>query len=187
MVLFHCRVGAEGNWLSYASLKRDLLELKMDSEDLLTLPDSGKSVIESESNELSFADSESGAAASLPSNSEADKDQMNENFMQNGSVVGEENKDRELIVSTAAVQISVELAEKFDNQEKVHSISSVAHIENGCQTIEDRSPLANLKKEESSISNQDKKSNCILFFKSNSILISVHAKYLRINFLSTTG
>lgn len=170
----------------------------MDSEDLIQLPDSGKSGIESESNELPFADCESGVAASLP-NSEADKDQMNENFAYNRGNVGEKtkeaeklqmnenftlngggddeiSKDREMIVSTAAVQVSVQLAEQIAIQEKVHSRSSMVHIENGCEAVEDQSPLVDLKKEESSISIKDKDINCILFSMSNSNLISVHAK-----------
>ncbi|XP_063937481.1 uncharacterized protein LOC108196025 [Daucus carota subsp. sativus] len=133
----------------------------MDSEDLIQLPDSCKSGIESESNELSFADCESGAAAYLPSNFEAHKDQMNENSMQNGDDVGDKAKDSEMIASTAAVQVSFQLAEKVDIQEKVHSISSIVHVENGCQTVEDQSPQANLKKEESSIRNQDNDNNLI--------------------------
>ncbi|XP_074381836.1 uncharacterized protein LOC141723822 isoform X2 [Apium graveolens] len=153
----------------------------MDSEDLLQLPDSGKSGIESESNDLPFTDCESGAAASLP-NSAADKDQMNENFthngvdvgektkeaekvqmnenvMQNGGGNGEKTEDGELIVSTAAVQVSVQLAEKIDIKEKVHSISSMVHIENGCEAVEGQSSLFDLKNEENSISIKDKDTN----------------------------
>lgn len=128
-----------------------------------------------------------GAAASLP-NSEADKDQMtdifmhnggdvgettkeaekvemNENFTQSGGDVGEKTEDGQLIVSTAAVQISVQLAEKIGIQEEVHSISSMVHVENGCQAVEDQSPLADLKKVESSISIQDKDINSVIGVK----------------------
>lgn len=158
----------------------------MESEDLINLPASSNSGNESENNDLPSADCELGAADSLPNNSEIKENQLNGDFPGNEDDIGNKSiqslpvpeSDKDLIDTTTIVQVTVELGEAVEVQEKMNCFNSTVHTENGSVTVQDGSLLGNLKRDGSSISSQEKDISCILFFMSLCILNSVLTSHL---------
>lgn len=136
----------------------------MESEDLINLPASSNSGNESENNDVPSADCERGAADSLPNNSEIKENQLNGDFPGNEDDIGNKSiqsllvpeSDKDLIDNTTIVQVTVELGEAVEVQEKMNCFNSAVHTENGSVTVQDGSLLGNLKRDGSSISSQEK-------------------------------